>query len=267
MRPKSKVKKKTKREGARKGKNTKYKGSRKDKRTLKSQPFSDLERLFAEAGIDKDMLKSARGGRKVGEASIYLNPFRHPQRVPVRISRTRHYDRAALDTLKTLPHDIIFYSDERGYWIKERRNAKVVIHLDEAGIPSKIHGMLPYLIAVEDPVPSDACGKFWSVKLPVKQGGTKDVFQVQLDKEFAQESVLEREIEMVKFNYDLPDKTPDSNDGEVEGYGDCFKEAVKPEKLIIVEKLTHIEDLDENAKRYDLRQRLVYTIDSGNQGH
>ena len=256
-----KAESKKKKQGARKGKSNKYKGRPSDRRALKNQPFSNLERLLAEAGIDKDMLKSARGGRKVGEVSIWLNPFMHPRAVPVRIFRNRNYDRAALDTLRPLPYDVIC-SDERGYWIKERRNNRVVIYLDEKGITSKVHGMLPYLIAVKDPVPSDACGKFWSVKLPVEQAGKRDTFRVELDKEFEQTSVLHREVEMVKFNYDLPDKTPDPTDGEVEGYGDFFKEAVKPEKLIIVEKLTRIEDLDENAERYDLRQRLVYTIDS-----
>lgn len=203
-------------------------------------------------------------GAREARVNIYLNPFEYPKSLPIQIfikGQRDHYFERQISRLMPLPYDLVAAEGSQ-FRVVERRQDKAVVYVDHDGSPVKIYGNIPYAISFDGGRMPDLEGSFWAVHLPLSQDAAHGSFRLMLEEAFEDDSVIGREVEMAKYQWDLPAATPESDPAEVEAYRAAFREAVRLERLIDVQDVRLMENLHEDAERYDLRHRLIYTIDS-----
>jgi len=207
--------------------------------------------------------KSRSGGLKEqGRIRIWINPFEFPSRLPVQVmwSHGGLSSDKQISELKPLLYDQI-EKHFQGYGISERSEAAGIIYIDEDGRPHLIHGNVPYKIKLGNGFTS-VTKSFWAVDFPVEQENSDSKFRVRLTKRFDSPSVLNREILMVKTYHKLPISTPGPLNDEVKEYTEIFRDAVSSGKLMFGHDIKGVTSIDERAERYDLRDKVIYTIDS-----
>lgn len=199
----------------------------------------------------------------IGTANIYINPFRHMKRLPIKIKRrdgTWGQD-LLVDLLKPLPRDVISKQGNR-YWIEERREDRGIAYIDNEGNATLIYGWVPYAVAIDTKDIPRVRNSFYIVRFPIQQNSSSKSFTIHPEQIIAHSSILNREIEMTAFYHKLPHGSPVATPEEEEGYEAAFNNAVQPGKIIDVMAVSVIDDLPDDAERYDLRDRTLYTIDS-----
>lgn len=197
-----------------------------------------------------------------GNVRIYFNPFRYAKHVPLRIRWSGSFqgDESAIEILKPLNGDVVEVGPDGGRILK-RKSDRGVVYLHEDGSVSLTHGQLPYRPALDGELSRRGLARFWGVRFPVEQDKTEETFRVVAEQPFGHPNPVQRETEMVKYHFRLPSGTPEAPPEETSEYGEIFRRALEPQKLISVDKGPGLMDFQEGKERYDLRHRLVYTID------
>lgn len=196
-----------------------------------------------------------------GRIFIYMNPFKFYRTLPMRViwdTRDKDCDEV-IATLKPLPNDIILHEGS-SYSIVERKIGKGIVYIDNNGVPTIVHGQMAYSKISIDNTKAFP-NHFYSVNFPIKQDTSSDAFQVAIIDEFKQSSNLMREMEMIKWFYDLPDGTPEASTSEGNEYQKVFEEAVQG-RLIDVQSDTSIDTFPVTSDRYNLTDRIIFTVDS-----
>ncbi|MBF0120741.1 MAG: RNB domain-containing ribonuclease [Desulfobacterales bacterium] len=209
--------------------------------------------------------------KKTGGVSVYFNPFED-------ISNNLHIDIywsanniervEHLKNIKPIPYDRVS-KDGANYKIDERINKKVVVYLDNQIIPWLIHGSVPYQLSLDHQIKETKLpNTFRAADLLLQQDSRIDEFKIHLRNNFSEKNPEKREIEMVKFHWELPDKAPEASQEEINHYEKVFLKSTSSENLI---RKQYKDDEEfnygytpNNKKRYDLRDRIIYTIDGEN---
>ena len=234
-------------------------------RLLKSGQSNEKESMGnKKKGVPRLSEKQTKPTRKVrGIVRIYVNPSQSYKRLPIKVKWQdgRWGADFFVDFLKPLPRDVV---SKRGnsYWIEERREDRGIAYIDQEGKATLIYGWVPYSVAIDAANIPRFRNAFCIVRFPIQQSSSIKNFKIQPERIIDYSSILNREIEMTTFHHKLPHGSPVAAQDEDEGYEAAFSNAVKPGKIIDVTALTSIDDLPDEAERYDLRDRTAYTIDS-----
>jgi len=201
--------------------------------------------------------------RSKGTVSIYINPFRYLQRLPIKVKWQDGYWKQDIfvDLLKPLPRDVV-YKEGNSYWIEERREDRGIAYIDQEGKATLIYGWVPYSVAIDTADIPRFRNSFCIVRFPIQQSSSSKSFKIQPERIIDYSSILDREIQMIAFYHKLPQWAPVATNEEEEEYEASFSNAVQPGKIIDVTAVNAIDDLPDEAERYDLRDRVLYTIDS-----
>jgi len=154
-----------------------------------------------------------------------------------------------LDLLKPLNKDMIIKDNNR-YNILSRTQDRGIIFIDEFMQPHLIYGEVPYHIRIGHEQHHKSV--FFAVKYPVRQN-PKSNFCVTLDRPFnVDNNCSKREVEMVKFYYNIPQDNPETDQDEEVNYNNILKEAITNLKQY---------DKDPRSDRSDCRDKCTFTID------
>lgn len=200
-----------------------------------------------------------------GSAKIYFNPFRFSKNLPLKVGwfygDAKSADHALIERLKPLARDVIVKKGDE-YWIEKREINEGVAYIDHEGNPTIIQGQVPYQTTLSAEDAAKFRNSFCAVHFPIAQSKSVKSLSIKPVNSFNNTSVLDREIAMIKHYYKLPQLSPVHTEEENDVYDKIYTEAMEPEKIIEVGHIDGVHDIQENAERYDLRQKIIYTIDS-----